>query len=209
MLVSDFLRNREAGVAPMLALAALPLFASVGAGIDFGRASSARAAMQSALDATALLLAKDAKNVEATQLSTNAGNYFNANIQNSDLENVQTTAAASSTSGGYSVIMSATGSVKTRFMGIMGFSKVDVAVHSSAVSNMDGLGCVLSLDPHSSGAITGQGSTSVVLNGCSLYDNSDSAAALSVGGGGPDFGAFRGSCRQPDWRREHNHHAGH
>ena len=65
----------------MLALAALPLFASVGAGIDFSRASSARAAMQSALDATALLLAKEAKNIEAAQLSTNANSYFKANFQ--------------------------------------------------------------------------------------------------------------------------------
>ena len=41
MLLIRFLRNREASVAPLLALAALPLFASVGASIDFGRAASA------------------------------------------------------------------------------------------------------------------------------------------------------------------------
>jgi hypothetical protein len=35
---------------------------------------------------------------------------------------------------------------------------------------------------HASGATAGQGSTSVVLNGCSLYDNSDSTTALTVGG---------------------------
>ncbi len=41
---------------------------------------------------------------------------------------------------------------------------------------------VLSLDRSASGAITGQGSTSVALSGCSLYDNSGSATALTVGG---------------------------
>jgi len=67
----------------MLALAALPLFASVGASIDFGRAASARAAMQAAADATALLMAKDAKVVDDAQMATKATNYFNANFQNS------------------------------------------------------------------------------------------------------------------------------
>ena len=64
----------------------------------------------------------------------------------------------------------------------MGYSNLNLAVQSNALSNTDGLGCVLSLDLHTSGATTGQGSTSVVLNGCSLYDNSDSTTALTVGG---------------------------
>jgi hypothetical protein len=166
----------------MLALAALPLFASVGASIDFGRASSARAGMQAALDASALMMAKDAKVADVTQLATNARNYFDANFQNTEVGNIETTITTSSTSSGYTVGMSATGVVATRFMGVMGFSSLSLAVHSNAISNMDGLGCVLSLNPHASGAITGQGTTNVVLNGCSLYDNSDSVTALTAGG---------------------------
>ena len=49
-LFSRFLGNRDASVAPMLALAALPLLSFVGAAIDFSRAASARTAMQPALD---------------------------------------------------------------------------------------------------------------------------------------------------------------
>ena len=177
-----FLNNREGGVAPMLALAALPLFASVGASIDFGRAASARAGMQGAVDTAALMMAKDAKVADPTQLATTASNYVNANFQNAEVGNLETTVTTSSTSGGYSVTMTATGVVTTRFMGVMGFSTLNVSVNSTAVSNKDGLGCVLSLDSHASGATTGQGSTNVVLNGCSLYDNSDSATALAVGG---------------------------
>src|SRR3569833_3819082 len=59
---------------------------------------------------------------------------------------------------------------------------MNVAVRTAATKTSDGLGCVLSLDPHASGATTGQGSTAVVLNGCSLYDNSDAPTALTVGG---------------------------
>jgi Flp pilus assembly protein TadG len=166
----------------MLALAALPLFASVGASIDFGRAASARAGMQAALDATALLMAKDAKVADATQLATNASDYFNANFQSSEVGNVQTTVSTSSTSSGYSVSATATGVVTTRFMGIVGFSTLHVSVQSNALSTSDGLGCVLSLNPHASSTASGQGSTNVVLTGCSLYDNSDNSTALTVGG---------------------------
>jgi hypothetical protein len=134
------------------------------------------------VDAASLMMVKDAKNVDADQLSANAKNYFAANFQNAEVGNLKTTVTASSASSGYSISMSATGTVPTRFMGIMGFSQLNVSVHSSTLSSMDGLGCVLSLNAHASGAITGQGSTNVVLNGCSLYDNSDNATALAVGG---------------------------
>jgi Flp pilus assembly protein TadG len=182
MRFNCFLQNRQASVAPMLALAAMPLFGAVGAAVDYSRAASARAEMQAALDASALLMAKDAKNVDDAQLNAGASNYFNASFQNSEVENIQTTVAISSTSGGYLVSMSATGWVSTKFMGIMGYSTLKVAVNSKAISYMDGLGCVLSLNKHVSGAATGQGSTSVTLSGCSLYDNSDHATALVAGG---------------------------
>jgi hypothetical protein len=49
-LLLRFLGNRDAGVAPMMALAALPLFGAVGAAVDYSRAASARTAMQAALE---------------------------------------------------------------------------------------------------------------------------------------------------------------
>ena len=59
---------------------------------------------------------------------------------------------------------------------------MDVAAHASVANASDGLGCVLSLNPSASGAATAQGSTTVKLNGCSLYDNSANDTALTVGG---------------------------
>jgi hypothetical protein len=166
----------------MLALLALPLFGAIGAAIVFGRAASVRSTMQAALDASALILAKSAKNVDANQLNADATKYFNANFQNSELQNLNTTATSSSTSSGYSATLSASGSIKSKFMGLFGFANLNLAVHSTALSYADGLGCVLSLNRHASGAITGQGSTNVVLNGCSMYDNSDHATAMVAGG---------------------------
>ena len=49
-LAAQFLKNRRGGVAPMLALAAIPLIGAVGAAVDYSRANSTRSAMQAALD---------------------------------------------------------------------------------------------------------------------------------------------------------------
>jgi len=138
-MLKRFLRNCEGGAALMASLAMVPLVGSVGAAVDLSRATSLRSNMQAALDASAIAMAKDARNVAAAQLSENANNYFKANFQNAELGNLRTEVAASSTPGGYSVSMSASGSVKTKFMGILGFSSIDVSVRATAVSLMDGL----------------------------------------------------------------------
>jgi putative Flp pilus-assembly TadE/G-like protein len=182
MSIGRFIKDNNAGVAPMLALAALPLFASVGAAIDYSRAASARTAMQSALDASVLLIVKDAKNADVTVLTANADNYFKANFQNAEVGELKTSVTTSSTSQGYSAKVSASGAVKTMFMGIMGFATIPIKAQSEAISDSDGLGCVLALNRHDDSAVGGQGSTSVALNGCSLYDNSDHSTALTVGG---------------------------
>ena len=115
-----FLQNREASVAPLLALVALPLFASVGASIDYGRAAAARTEMQAAVDASALMMAKDAKVADGTQLAANARSYFDANFQNAEVSNIATTVATSSTSSGYTVTISATGSAGDEIHGAHG-----------------------------------------------------------------------------------------
>src|SRR5262245_45822499 len=115
MLLNEFARNRDGGVAPMLALAALPLFASVCVGVDFGPAAAARTMMQAAVDVSALALAKEAQNVGGEVLLANAENYFYANFQNPEVKSLSTTAAASSASDGYTVDMSASGKIATRF----------------------------------------------------------------------------------------------
>jgi hypothetical protein len=59
-------------------------------------------------------------------------------------------------------------------------------ISSRAVALGDGgLGCVISLHPTASQATKTQGAAQVVLNGCSLYDNSaETGCALQVGGSG-------------------------
>jgi Flp pilus assembly protein TadG len=175
-----FLTNCEGGVAPLLAIGAIPLVVSVGAAVDYSRGNTGRTAMQAALDAAAIMAVK--QNVSSSQVAQNVQSYFNANFTRSDVKNLQVSAATAPAVGGTSLSLSATGTLQTEFLSLIGVPSLALSVRSSAYTSTDGLGCVLSLDRSATGATALQGSTAVNLNGCSLYDNSSSPTALSVGG---------------------------
>ena len=177
-MLLGFLKDRDASVAPLLALLALPLLGSVGAAVDFSRANSARAAMQAALDSTALMLAKESVNPDPQKGTS----YFEALFARPEVQGLNVTTSAQPGMNGTTVSMSATGSIRTQFMQVMGFGSLALSVHSVVVAMSDGLGCVLSLNPTASGAITSQGSSSANLDGCALYDNSNNGTALTNGG---------------------------
>lgn len=175
-----FWSDSRGGVAPFLAIAAIPVFGLVGASVDYSRANAARAALQAALDSTALAVAKTAS--PNSQVSAEAQQYFNAVFVRPELENIEVSATAAATADGVSVTVSGAGFLKTAFVSVLGFTQLKIAARASAATITDGLGCVLALNPSASGAITASGMTTVNLNNCSLYDNSNNAAAFTAGG---------------------------
>src|SRR5688572_19114180 len=77
-LVTRFGRAERGNVAMMFAIILPVIIVSVGAAVDYGRAAKMRAAMQSAVDATALMISKEATGLTSTQITTKAQSYFNA-----------------------------------------------------------------------------------------------------------------------------------
>jgi Flp pilus assembly protein TadG len=179
---SRFLADQHGGVAPIFALGLIPMIGLAGAAIDYSRANVARTALQATLDATTLMIAKDAQLIPPNQVAARATELFNASFGRDDVQSLQVNATINTGTGGTTVTATAGGSVPTTFMQVLGRTAMDIGARASVVTANDGLGCVLSLSPHASGAATAQGTTSVKLNGCSLYDNSDDASALTVGG---------------------------
>ena len=59
-MLARFLKNARGGVAPLMAVVAVPVMAAVGMAVDYSRVNAARTAFQVSLDATALMLSKDA-----------------------------------------------------------------------------------------------------------------------------------------------------
>src|SRR3954464_10586547 len=144
---SRFLADQHGGVAPIFALAIVPMIGLAGAAIDYSRASAARTAMQASLDATALIIAKDVQLIPSNQVSTRATQLFNAAFSHDDVQSLQVSATVTNGTGGTTVTATAGGAVATTFMHVLGQSTMNIAAHASVVSASDGLGCVLSLNP--------------------------------------------------------------
>jgi hypothetical protein len=77
-MLARFLTNTRGGVTPLMAVVAVPLMASVGIAVDYSRINAARTAFQVALDATALMMSKNAATGTDAQRQTEATNIFNA-----------------------------------------------------------------------------------------------------------------------------------
>src|SRR5207248_2923374 len=106
------IKDGKGGIAPLLALAAIPIMGAIATSVDYSRASSAHSAMQAALDSTALMMAKNAQSLSGANLNTAATNYFNATFSRPEVQNLQITATASVANGGVSMAVMATGSIQ-------------------------------------------------------------------------------------------------
>jgi len=147
MLLRRFLRNRDAGVAPMLALAALPLFGFVGAAIDFSRAASVRTSMQGALDATTLMLSKDAQTLTTADLIQKANDDFKAQFNRPEASGVQiSTQFSQPQQGNFSLKVTASTSVNTVFSKLLGQSSINLSASSTVLWGIKKLNLALVLD---------------------------------------------------------------
>jgi Flp pilus assembly protein TadG len=78
-LLKRFRRDDKATVGLIFSLSFIPMIGLTGAAVDYNRASTVRSELQTALDATALALAKDATSMTMTQASNRAQTVFGAN----------------------------------------------------------------------------------------------------------------------------------
>ena len=102
-------------VAITFAFATLPVIGITGYAVDFSHANAVKAAMQAALDSTALMLAKDAATLNSTDLNTKANNYFKALFTKPEAASVTVSAVYSAT-GGSNVVVSGSAAVPTSFL---------------------------------------------------------------------------------------------
>jgi Flp pilus assembly protein TadG len=142
-----FHASQRGNVTLTFALAAIPMLALVGAAIDYSRGSSARAAMQSAGDATALMLSKIATTVTPDQLDQKATELFGALFRRSDVIDVSVTPGYSVTAAGsYKLTFAATGKIPTVFTKFIGSEYIDLGTSSEVVWGVKKLELALALD---------------------------------------------------------------
>src|SRR5262245_15752262 len=141
----QFLPARGGNVAITFAIAIIPMLAAVGASLDYSHANSIKAAMQAALDSTALMLAKNAATMTDGQLQSAANSYFKALFTKPEAKSVTVTASLSTTNG-YSLTLNSTAVMDTNFMGLMGVPHLNINSTTTTATGNLRLRVALALD---------------------------------------------------------------
>lgn len=146
MLLARFIKDRKGGVAPLLALSMIPIMAGIAASIDYSRAAATRSAMQSSLDAAALMLSKDAQNL-GSQLNAKATTYFAALFDHPEATNVAVTSQlAQPAEGNFTLTLNGTATVDTIFAQFLGQSNINLTASSQVLWGIKKLNLALVLD---------------------------------------------------------------
>jgi Flp pilus assembly protein TadG len=137
------------------ALTTVPIVGFVGAAVDYSRANSAKAAMQAAIDATALMLSKDVASLTTSQIAQKTTAYFNALFNRTEVTNVVLTPVYT-TSGGSQVVITGAGTVPTTFTKVLGLQNLNISVSSTVKWGSSRLRVALVLDTTGSMADDGK-----------------------------------------------------
>jgi Flp pilus assembly protein TadG len=153
--LAAFAPARKGNVAITFALATLPIVGAVGFAVDYSHANSVKAAMQAALDSTALMLSKEAATDTNAKLQSNALKYFQALFTRPEAKSI-TIAASYDSSAGSQVVVNGSAQVPTNFLGIIGYNNLTVNGSSTAKWGTSRLRVALVLDNTGSMADSGK-----------------------------------------------------
>ena len=150
-----FAGAQNGNTAITFALAFIPLVGLVGAAVDYSRANQLRTAMQAAADTTALMVAQSADSQTASAVQSSTTKFYGSLFTNPAATNLQVTGTYSR-SGNSTVVVKATATYRTSFMGILGFPTMPLAATSTATFANTRLRIALVLDNTGSMADAGK-----------------------------------------------------
>jgi uncharacterized protein YegL len=135
----------------------VPIIGFVGTAVDYSRGNSAKAAIQMAIDSTALILSKEAPSSTPDQLNEKASDYFHALFNRTEVTNIVITPTFTQPElGSFKLQVTATGKVPTTFMGLFGQSNMSLSVSSEVRWGIKKLELALALDNTGSMASSGK-----------------------------------------------------
>ena len=147
MLLTRFRDENSATALPTFAISLMALVGVIGSAVDYGRASSMRTAMQASLDATALMLSREAQDLPSDALTQKATAYFNAQFTRPEAKGLAlTTLLSQPQEGSYTLNVTAAASIDTVFMSVFGRPQVDVGATTDVVWGIKKLELALVLD---------------------------------------------------------------
>ena len=176
-----FGRDQSGNFIILVALLMPVLVGFVGLGTDLTLWFYTHQAMQSAAESAAVSAATAAKNLTSEANGVTAAYGFTNGV-----DNVTVTVNKPPQSGTHTATSNAVEVVVNQlktpmFTAVWSSNPFPITARAVAVGG-GGYGCMLALNRTLSGAVTVQGSARVTLRNCSLYDDSGSSTALTMGG---------------------------
>jgi uncharacterized protein YegL len=157
MWFSKFFRDERASALPIFGMAVIPIVAMVGGAIDYSRANAARSAMQSALDSTALMLSKDAQNMDPALIEPSAKSFFAAMFKHPAMSSYEVTAKFTSPApGSFALRVTANSTLQTVFSQLIGKTQFDISASADVAWGIKKLELALVLDNTGSMAQNGK-----------------------------------------------------
>ncbi|MEA2879546.1 MAG: hypothetical protein QOF14_4742 [Hyphomicrobiales bacterium] len=142
-----FRADRGGNFAIIFAVALIPVFGGVGVAVDYSRANNARTALQAALDVTALMISREALDLQSGQVQKKAKTYFNAQLNRPDIQNINPTFALQTNGpGDFTVVAEATGYIDATIAQVLGTKTIDLRVTSQVRWGFKSLELALALD---------------------------------------------------------------
>jgi hypothetical protein len=169
-LAHRFIARTDATLAPIFAIALVPIIGLVGAAVDYSRANGAKAAMQSALDAAVLTAAAEGGSNWLSRANAAFSANFTARVRASDVPSPNFTGEQL----GDVYRGDATGSVPTLFLGVVGVRQIPVGARAAAAVTEVDNACILTLGkgkPLSYVSLSLNGAPVINLSNCNIRSN--------------------------------------
>ena len=182
----NFSKSKRGNIAILTALTLPVLVGFAGLGSESVLWFYTHHQMQDAADSAAISAATAYSVNSSTNITTQADGVASSYGYTDGSNRTTVTVNRPPSSGNYT---SNTGAVEvivtqtqTRYLSAV-WSSSPLNISARAVAKVaNGVGCVLALNPTAAASASEQGSVSIALNGCSLYDNSNASNAVSLGG---------------------------
>ncbi len=142
-LIRRFLQSEHGVTAPIIALAMTSLVAATGASIDYARAQMVQTKLADTLDAAGLAAGATLSSQDSSKV---AQNYFTVNFPAGYLGATPTPVQVALDQTQTVLSLSATASVPTIFMGMMGVNTMDVSASTEITRQSGGLELTLVMD---------------------------------------------------------------
>ncbi len=176
-----FAKSTGANVALMFGLSAVPVITAGGMAVDYMSAAKAKSGIQIAADDAALAVGA-AKEMTAAELKTLATKYLVRNGSNELLDEITNIDVVKTADD--QVTVTVTGNINTKFMGLIGYGKLDVEVTAVVKRGFGNLEVALVLD--NTGSMNNDGKLDSLKNSAGilvreLFDKKGPSAILKVG----------------------------